>query len=403
MKITDLKAVALKGHNQHIVRVETDEGVYGYGEANWGAEGPLPKDCILILRRFIVGEDPTNVERVMMKMRHMGGNARLGTAVSAVEVALWDIAGKAAGVPIYKLLGGKVRDKVRVYCDCGTGVPSDPENPASRYAPEAYVEKARRKKGQPEGYTVLKFDIGLHEGPLWHAAPGLVYGTNRTYPYKGHVTERGLKYQVACVEAIKEVLGDGIGLALDSGPGQSLPNAIQLAKALEPLNVLWLEDVLTGADNEYVDVDAYRALSSSTSTPIQTGENIYMRQGFKALIDQHAVDIVAPDIMIVGGLAEAKWVAEFADLYSLLVAPHNAHDAIAFIANLHVCATMPRNYIALEFHLSDRPGWDDILTGIDKPLIKDGFATVPDAPGLGIELNEEALRQRLAERETYFE
>ena len=402
MKITDLKVITIDGGHKHIVRVETDEGIHGYGEANWGAKGPLPKEYILTLKRFILGEDPTNVERVMMKIRHMGGFAHLGMNVSSVEVALWDIAGKAAGLPVYKLLGGKIRDKVRIYCDCGSGVRQDPDDPASAYTPEAYAENARRKMRQPEGFTALKFDIGFHGGPLWEV-PGSIYEINDTYPYKGHVTERGLKSQIACAEAVKEVLGDGIGLALDCGPGQSLLNAIHLAKAVEPLNVLWLEDLLTGADIPYVDVEAYRLLTASTSTPIQTGENVYLRKGFKRLIDQHAVDIVAPDIMDVGGLAEAKWVAEFADLYGLLIAPHNSCDTIAFIANLHVCATMPRNFIALEFHMSDRPGWEDLVTGVEKPLIKDGFATVPDKPGLGIELNEEVVRGRLVEGETYFE
>ena len=144
-------------------------------------------------------------------------------------------------------------------------------------------------------------------------------------------------------------------------------------------------------------------LSDSTTTPIMTGEHLYLRNGFRDLIASHAVDVVAPDIQDVGGLAESKWVAELANLYNVLVAPHNANHAVSFMANLHAAAVMPRNYIAFEFHQADDHNWDDILEGVDRPLIKDGFATVPDSPGLGFELNEEVVRQRLAPGETYFE
>jgi len=396
MKITDLKATVFK--NWTIVRVDTDEGVSGLGEAH------CPKQHVLSLKPFIVGQDPTNVERVMSKIRHRGGYKPWGAGVSGVEMALWDIAGKAAGLPVYKLLGGKVRDKVRIYLDCGAGVPSEdaPRGSAEFYAPESYAENARRKKRLPEGFTIFKFDIGFHGHQLL-SVPGGVYEADGSYPDKGHVTERGLKSEIAIVKALKEALGDEVGLALDCGPGQSIPAAISLAKALEPFNLAWAEDLITGDYVPYTDPEAYRLVSSSTSTPILTGEHIYLRQGFRELISWHAVDIVAPDLCDVGGLAENKWIAEFADLYGVLIAPHLLGAPIAYMANVHAAAAMPRNYIAFEFHSLEDPEWLDMVRGVEKPLIKDGFTTVPDKPGLGLELNEAYVRKHLAEGETYFE
>jgi L-alanine-DL-glutamate epimerase-like enolase superfamily enzyme len=394
LKITDLKAITL--HRFTVIRIETDEEIHGYGEAH------CPKELVMLLKRFIISEDPTNVERVMKKIRFRGAFKPFGSPVSAIEMALWDIAGKAAGLPVYKLIGGKIRDKVRVYCDCGVGLRLDPEDPTSAYSPEAYAEKARRRMKSPEGFKILKFDIGFHGGQLLNV-PGGAYEAERSYPTRGHVTERGLKAEIACVEAIKEVLGDNVGLAVDCGPGQSLPAAISLAKALEPLNLLWAEDLLTGDYTPYTDPKAYRILTSSTTTPILTGEQIYLRQGFRELIEQHAVDIVAPDICDVGGLAEAKWIAELADLYGLLIAPHNIGLPIAFMANVHAGAAMPQNFIAFEFHSAEIPWWEDLVEDVEKPIIKDGFVKVPDSPGLGIELNEKVARKHLPEGEKYFE
>ncbi|MEM2905099.1 MAG: mandelate racemase/muconate lactonizing enzyme family protein [Candidatus Bathyarchaeia archaeon] len=396
MKITDLKAIVFKG--AAIVRIDTDEGLSGLGEAH------CPKQHVLGLKPAIMGQDPTNVERVLLRIRHRGGYKPWGAGVSGVEMALWDLAGKAAGLPVYKLLGGKVRDRVRVYLDCGAGVREEGRRPklSEFYSPESYAENAQRKRKLPEGFTLFKFDIGFH-GPQLVSVPGGVYEAEGTYPDRGHATEKGLKSELAIVKALKEALGDEVGLALDCGPGQSIPAAISLARALEPYNLAWAEDLLTGDYVPYTDPEAYRLVSQSTSTPILTGEHIYLRQGFRELIGWHAVDIVAPDACDVGGLAETKWIAELADLYGVLIAPHNAGLPISYMANVHAAAAMPRNYIAFEFHSIDDPEWLDMVRGVEKPLIKDGFTTVPDTPGLGLELNEPYVRKHLAEGETYFE
>lgn len=394
MKIVDLKTTYIDRFL--VLRIDTDEGIYGYGRA--GGERKVLEN----LKRYIIDQDPTDVERVMMRLRWRGGFKPWGNAISGIEVALWDIAGKTAGVPIHKLLGGKTRDKVRVYCDCGSGVRLDPEDPTSAFTPEAYVEKARRRMRLPQGFKILKFDIGFHGRQLLSVQGGS-YEALETYPTRGHVTEIGLKSEIAIVTALKEVLGEKIGLALDCGPGQTVPDAIKLTKALEPFNVVWAEDLLTGDYSKHVDPKSYQLVTSSTSTPTLTGEEIYLRYGFKDLIDQHAVDIVSPDIGDVGGIAEAKWIAELADLYGVLVAPHSGGLPISFMANVHAAAAMPRNYIAFEFHEADLPWWEDLVDGVKKPMIKEGFAEVPNTPGLGIELNEKVVRKHLPEGETFFE
>ncbi|OUC08562.1 mandelate racemase, partial [Litorilinea aerophila] len=257
MKITDLKCTVLG--QTPVVRVTTDEGISGLGPVE--SYKPYIKPHVLFYKDLIVGEDPTNVERVMQRIRRMASFKPWGSAVSAIEIALWDIAGKAAGLPIYKLLGGKVRDRVRVY----NGAVRFPMN---GYSPEDYAENMARMKAAPEGFTIIKQGIGFHS-PMPREVPDFFYGEFRgggRHPNRGLLTERGLKHVIACVEAMKDVLGDEVGLALDCGPGWTVPDAIRLAKALEPLNVMWLEDLITGDYTPYVLADLYRDVTQSTST-----------------------------------------------------------------------------------------------------------------------------------------
>jgi len=238
--------------------------------------------------------------------------------------------------------------------------------------------------------------------------PGYFYGEVEEgfpHPNRGLLTERGLKHTIACVKALKEELGDEIGLALDCGPGWTVSSSIRLAKDLEPLNIMWLEDLIPGDYTPYTAVEAYRRVSSSTSTPIHTGEQIYLRQGFKDLIEKHAIDIIGPDPCDIGGIAELKWVAEFADLHDILVAPHGVFNGlIGLAAQVQVCATLPKNYIAFEYPVGRPEWWYDIVEGLPKrsEIVKDGFIEVPDKPGLGVELNEKATRKYLKEGEDFF-
>jgi len=395
MKITDLKCTVI-GRNP-VVRIDTDEGVSGLGEIESSKDYLKPH--VMFYKRYILGQDPTNVERVMLRIRRLGAFKPWGSSVSAIEMALWDIAGKAAGVPVYRLFGGKVRDKVRVY---NGGV----RTPMKGVSPEDYAENARWMKNLPERFTIVKYAIGFH-GSMLAQVPGSFYGEveeGSPYVTRGHVSERGLKHVVTCVKAMKEVLGEEIGLALDCGPGWTVPSAIKLAKELEPLNIMWLEDLITGDYTPYVLSDLYRQITRTTTTPIHTGEQIYLRQGFKELIEQHAVDVIGPDPLDVGGIAELKWVAEFADLYGILVAPHGILDGLIGLAALvQMSATLPKNYIAFEYPVGDPKWWYDIVEGLPNPIVKDGFIEIWDKPGLGVELNEKAARKHLPEGDDFFD
>jgi len=407
VKITDLKCAVI-GRNP-IVRIVTDEGISGYGEVE--ASKSYLKPYILDFAPALLGQDPTDVERVMLRIRQRGAFKPYGSAVSAIEMALWDLAGKAAGLPVYKLLGGKVRDKVRVY---NGGV----RPPMKGYQPEDYAENMRQMMAAQEGFTIIKQGVGFHS-PMKREIPNFYYGDpQQGNPFhgaldRGLMTEKGLKHAIACVEAMKSVMGDEVGLALDCGPGWMPTDALRFARALEPLNVLWLEDLLTGDYTPFVNADVYKDLTQATSTPIHTGEQIYLRQNFKQLIESHAVNIVGPDPADVGGIAELKWIAEYADLHGILMAPHGIGDGLLGLAALvQVSATLPQNYIAFEYPLGNPAGfgyaadapawWYDIVEGLPEPIVDKGFITVWDRPGMGVDFIVEKAKEHLREEDRDF-
>src|SRR5258705_1660762 len=387
MKITDLKCAVI-GQNP-VIRINTDEGIYGYGQAE--NTKPYLKPHVLFYKQYLIGEDPTNVERVMMKIRRMGSFKPWGSAVSAIEMALWDIAGKASGLPVYKLLGGKVRDKVRVY---NGGVRFSMKG----YSPEDYTEDMRKMKAASEGFTIIKSPIGFHSN-MPHQIPNFSYDEPRTgapHTNRGLLTEKSMKHIIACVEAMKSGLGDEIGLALDCGPGWMVPDAIRVARALEPFNIMWMEDLITGDYTPYTLADVYREVTQATSTPIHTGEQIYLRQNFKELIEKHAVRVIGPDPEDIGGLAELKWVTEYADLHGIMMAPHGVFDGLIGLAALvQVCATLPQNYIAFEYPIARPEWWYDIIEGLPNPIVKNGLIEVWDTPGLGVDFKVDQARQYL--------
>ncbi len=396
MKITDLKCAVI-GQNP-IVRINTDSGIYGYGQAE--NSKPYLKPHVLFYKQYILGEDPTNVERVMMRIRRLGAFKPWGAAVSAIEMALWDIAGKACGLPVHKLLGGKVRDQVRVY-NGGVRVPMAGSSPAD------YAADVAAQKSAAEGFSIIKQGIGFHSA-MPSQVMNFTYGEYYTYdsgphPNRGPLTERALKHMIACVAAMKDVLGDEIGLALDCGPGWMVPDAIRFARAMEPFNLMWLEDLITGDYMPYTLADVYREVTVSTSTPIHTGEQIYLRQNFKHLIESHAVRIIGPDPADIGGLAELKWVAEYADLHGILMAPHGIIDGLIGLAGLvQVCATLPQNYIAFEYPVAQPNWWYDIITGLPHPIVKNGLINVWDTPGLGVDFNVGAAAKYMLEEDKDF-
>jgi L-alanine-DL-glutamate epimerase-like enolase superfamily enzyme len=388
LKITDVKT-ALLGDNV-VLRLVTDEGLSGYGVVEYTKSFVRP--VFDVLTPYLIGEDPTQVERTMLKIRRLGAFKPWGKAVSSVEVALWDLAGKAAGLPIHRLLGGKVRDRVRVY------------NGGRHYPGDTLEESIANLKAGPEGFTMIKGGAAFHGG--MSKVPGFTYSEPRdgfAYATRGPLTEWALKDTIQKAETLKGLLGDDIALALDCGPGWTLPDAIKFARAVEPLNLLWLEDLLTGDYTPHVSPRQYRDLTASTTTPIHTGEQIYLRQNFVELVSTNAVRIIGPDPLDVGGLAELKWVAEYADLYGVLIAPHGTLDGLIGLAALvQVCATLPDNYLAFEYPVGRPDWWYDIITGLPDPIVKDGFIEVWDAPGLGIDFDVDAAKKYLSEQDRDF-
>ena len=394
MKITDLKCTVI-GQNP-IVRVVTDQGVDGFGQVEPSKQYLKPH--VLFYKNYIIGEDPTDVERVMMKIRRLGSFKPWGSAVSAIEMALWDIAGKAANLPVYKLLGGKVRDKICVY------------NGAVRFPmdgcqPEDYAKNMVKMKAAPEKFSIIKQGVAFH-GQMATQVPDFFYGEIQSgshHANRGLITERGMGHLIDCIQAMKDVLGNEVGLALDCGPGFTVPDAIRLARAVEPLNIMWLEDLLTGDYVPWVAPDSYREVTQSTSTPIHTGEQIYLRQNFKDLIEQKAVNIIGPDPCDVGGIAELKWVAEYADLHGILIAPHGTGDGLLGLGALvQVAATLPQNYIAFEYPTGRPNWWYDIVEGLPDPIVTDSLIEVWDHPGMGVNLIPEATKPYLVEEDIDF-
>ena len=238
------------------------------------------------------------------------------------------------------------------------------------------------------------------------ATPNAWYDEPRTgapHADAGLLTERGMKHIISCVEAMKKVLGDEIGLALDCGPGWTVKDAITFARALEPLHITWLEDLITGDYTQYPNAQVFREVTQSTSIPIHTGEQIYLRENFKDLIEKQAVNVVGPDPEDVGGIAELKWIAEYANLHGILVAPHGIFDGlIGLAAHVQLAAALPRNYIAFEYPVAQPEWWYDIVDGLPNPIVKRGFIDVWDKPGLGVTFKIPAAKSHLADEDRHF-
>ena len=390
MRISDVRTAVIGGNFEWIlVRVYSDEGLTGLGECYWGAG---VEAAVHRLRRLLVGEDPQNIDWLYQKMiRGMSGAGSTGgavlAAISGVELALWDVKGKALGTPIYNLLGGRYRDRIRIYADCGHG-----EEPT----PASWATRARQAVAQ--GFGAIKFDIDRIDPRRFGAAYHVSATTMRHRGWQGqphHLGNEELDLIVSLVGAVRAQIGAGVDLALDCHWSYGPRDAITLAQALEPFRLMWLEDP-TPPDN----VEALKRVTDSSPVPICSGENHYTRHGFREMITSQAVDIVQPDIPKAGGLLEAKKIADLADIYYIPFAAHNVSSPVGTLAACHACASM-RNFAVLEFHGQDVSWWDDVFIG-EHPMIEGGYITLPDSAGLGIELNEDVARAHLAEGSSFF-
>ena len=374
MKITHIGTLLLQPFPWVLVRVKTDSGIVGTGEAYHGA-GVHQIAVDTRLTRALIGQNPLDVDKLFRDM--MGSMSASGyyqgavmSAISGIEMALWDIAGQALGCPIWQLLGGRFRDRVRVYNDCNAG---EEENSQS------YAQKA--KEVEARGFSAIKFDID----PL----------PDRRDPYNRCISNDHIHHFVEVVTTIREVLDPNTDLAIDAHWAYAPVDIIKVAQAFEPLDLLWLEDPVP-AEN----VEAMKKVKEASRTPICTGENFYTRFGFRELIHTQAADIVSPDMAKAGGLAEGKRIAEMADLYYMPLAPHNICGPIGTVAMTHVCAAVP-NFLALEFHHLDNAVWENLV--VEGPLIEDGHIATRETTGLGVTLNEDVARENAVDILGFFD
>jgi L-alanine-DL-glutamate epimerase-like enolase superfamily enzyme len=388
LKITDLRVATITRAPMTcpIIRIDTNQGIYGLGEVRDGAT----KTYALMLKSRILGENPCNVDRIFRKIKQFGGPARQGGGVCGIEMALWDLAGKAYNVPVYQLVGGKFRDTIRCYADT-----------TESHDPKVYGQRLKARRD--EGFTWLKMDLGVD---LMEHVPGTItapagvsvgQGGRVQHMFTGiEITEKGTQVMADYVGAVREQVGMDVPLSADHFGHIGLNSCIRLGKALEKYNLAWLEDMIPW---QYTDL--LKKISDAVDIPICTGEDIYLKEPFAELCRNHAVDIIHPDLATSGGILETKKIGDMAQEYGVAMAMHFAGSPISCMANVH-CAAATENFLVLENHSVDVPWWNDLVEGIEKPIVNKGFIKVPEKPGLGITLNDEVMKQHLREP-GYFE
>jgi gluconate/galactonate dehydratase len=406
-------AVIEANYDWTIVRAESSEGVCGWGEAFCA---PGLAQTIRELAPLLEGADARDVEPLVRKLHlataHASGGGIVCHAISGIEAALWDLRARSLEVPLWQLFGGRFRNRVRIYADCHAGealtsydavlvsrrlpwmgeqtpalggdtpeVHWAPADASDVYTPEAYAARAREMADR--GFTALKFDLDLPLLPNEDLYARTISATQE-------------KRQLALVEATVEAVAGRAEVAFDLHWRYAPADALRLACALEDLPVLWLEDPTPPQD-----LASVAQIAARTTTPICTGENLYRLDGFVALMAHGGVDILAPDIQKVGGLADTRRIGALGDVHSRPLAPHNIAGPIGTLASAHVCASIP-NFLALEWHAASVPFFDELVT-LDRPVIQDGYVTLPDAPGIGVDLDLAVARLYARPGEPFFD
>lgn len=410
LRITDIKYTHITKAPMDciLLKIETNSELVGYGEVrDWASP-----TFATMLKSRLIGENPCNVDKLFRRIKQFGFHGRQGGGVSGIEVALWDLAGKAYGVPIYQMLGGKFRDKVRMYCD--TDVEGKPDGIA--------MGKALKMR-MDQGFTFVKMDLGithlLHTDGALSAPLGLldamrsldpdeyhetdasleyiqkrskVYDLyNIAHPFTNiHVTEKGFDILEQYMADVRSIIGYEVPLAIDHFGHIGIDDCIKLSRRIEKYNPAWLEDMLP-----WQLTDQYVRLNQSTTIPICTGEDIYLKEGFKPLLESGGVSVIHPDLLTAGGILETKKVGDMAQDHGVTMAIHMAESPIACIAAAHA-ATATENFLALEYHSNDIPWWNDLVDYAHKPIVDKGYLILSDEPGLGIrKLNDEVIADHL--------
>jgi L-alanine-DL-glutamate epimerase-like enolase superfamily enzyme len=393
LKITDMRVATVVKPGPSpcpIIRLDTNQGVYGLGEVRDGASATYA----LFLKSRIVGENPLQIDRVFRKIKQFGGHARQAGGVCAIEMALWDIAGKVYNAPVYIMVGGgKFRDKIRIYAD--TTESKDPKIYAQRMK--------ERKEGM--GLTWLKMDLGVE---MVSDTPGTVTGPSELTQWEENqwphpflameVTDKGIAMLEQYVAAVRDAVGMEIPLSMDHLGHLGVKSIIRLSKAYEKYNLSWLEDVIP-----WTYTDLLKQITDESPTPVLTGEDIYLKEPFRVLCEKHAVDKIQPDLATSGGILETHKIGDMAEEYGVPMAMHFAGTPVSCMANVH-CAAATQNFLALENHSLDVPWWSSMVEeGTNTPIMNHGWIQVPDRPGLGVTLNEDVVRQHLAPGTGYFD
>jgi L-alanine-DL-glutamate epimerase-like enolase superfamily enzyme len=415
MRITNITTAVMEANfDWTIVKVETDENVTGYGEAFLG---PGLTAAIRDFRDILIGEDPTSIDRVLRRLKSSCIHASPGLmmhVIGGIETALLDVIGKRHRMPVWQILGGKYRDTVPIYADCHAGealesitpllVPRTPQwlrkegaderrstvslkhhgwdaSAQDHLKPEAYAERA--KEMAQRGFTMLKFDVDVptpYETDEYNRALSLVE----------------IDYAVALVDAVRSAVGMEVGLAIDCHWNYGVEAAVELARALEPFRLLWLEDPVPPEN-----IRAIGDIQRNTRTTISTGENHYFRLDFERLITEAGLRVLAPDVQKIG-LWEGRKLADLAEMHYVNIAWHNISSPIGTMAGVHLSASMP-NLLALEWHAASVPFFDELVRDGSGPIIVNGRVRVPDAPGLGIDLDEDVAYRYRKPGEAFFE
>ncbi len=358
LKIADIQSflVGVGGRNLCFVKVLTDQGITGWGEAYSVGPDEATVATIRDFKGWLIGKDPRNVEYLwatMYNFTRFPGGAVINAAISGIEHALWDISGKAAGLPVYMLLGGKCRDKIRLYQSAGGSTPQQ-------------LAASAKQLIAKYGYTAIK--MAPHPP------------RSQSMPWNAVIRAVALR-----AEAVRDAVGPDIDLAYDAHATVFEPiRAFQMAEALKPSRPFWIEEPI-----RMENVDALQTLKRKIEIPLATGECLYTKFDFREILSKQAADIVQPDICLAGGIMELKKIAGMADAHYVVVAPHNPMGPLATMVNVHFAASTP-NFLILEYHPDDEAPRKDLIK--DPLLVKDGFLAIPNKPGWGYEVNEEAFR-----------